>query len=149
MWKVQVSSSRSIFVTPGTLRACCMLVPWVPMARPIRSSLTVNCSWKRAAICLDFCRTFTLTENKMNVAPHFLGVPPYPAGIRTSRCLMASWLPWMTKSLLRRLRKCISLIILVLFRVTSFTDWPQRSGTCYLFIYNVAWSQQPTPDKHA
>lgn len=56
MWKVHVSSSRSMLVTPGTLRACWMLAPWVPMARPIRSSRTANCSWNRDANCLELCR---------------------------------------------------------------------------------------------
>lgn len=56
MWKVQVSSSRSMLVTPGTFRACWMLAPCVPMARPIKSSRTANCSWNLDASCRELCR---------------------------------------------------------------------------------------------
>lgn len=42
--KVQVSSSSSMLVMPCTCLACCMLAPWVPMARPIKSSRTRNSS---------------------------------------------------------------------------------------------------------
>ncbi len=38
-------------VTPGTFLACWMLLPWVPIARPMRSSLTVNSSWNAEASC--------------------------------------------------------------------------------------------------
>ena len=41
---VDVCSSRSIAVTPGIRRACIMLAPCVPMARPIRSWRTRNSS---------------------------------------------------------------------------------------------------------
>lgn len=40
-------------VTPATLRACWMLLPWLPMARPIRSGLTTNSSWKDDTSCLE------------------------------------------------------------------------------------------------
>lgn len=40
-------------VTPATFRACWMLLPWLPMARPIRSGLTTNSSWKDDTSCLE------------------------------------------------------------------------------------------------
>lgn len=42
--KVHVSSSSSMLVMPCTCLACWMLAPWVPMARPIKSSRTRNSS---------------------------------------------------------------------------------------------------------
>lgn len=60
MRKVQVSSPNSMAVTPGTFRACWMLAPWVPIASPIRSSRTVNSSWKAAASCLLVWKIKTL-----------------------------------------------------------------------------------------
>lgn len=46
--------------------------------------------------------------------------------ISTSSCLLASSFLCMRDSLVRRLLKCMSLIMLALFVVTSFTDWENK-----------------------
>ena len=55
--KVQVASSRSIAMMPSTFLACMMLLPCVPMARPISSSCTENSSLCGAPreLCFVLC----------------------------------------------------------------------------------------------
>lgn len=48
---VQELSSKSTDTMPDKCRACWMLAPWVPIARPARSARTVNSSWKAACVC--------------------------------------------------------------------------------------------------
>lgn len=149
MWKVHVSSSRSMLVTPGTLRACWMLAPCVPMARPIKSSRTANCSWKRDASCLELFRH--TTREMRHRKTHFVSTHMHTRSLSyisvslimyvcvfTSSCLLASSFLSMRDSLVRRLLKCMSLIMLARFVVTSFTDCKKQSKPIFmLIIYHV------------
>lgn len=132
-----------------------MLLPWLPMAKPIRSGLTTNSSWKDDTNCLELCahrratfhsiaanlrielKLFTKNQHVIHVFFKCHGadncnLDNTPQRIcrrekLTSRCFVASWLRDISSSLVLMFRRCMSLSKDTRFTVVSLVDFNKNS----------------------